>query len=68
MNTTQKDALLEKHNRLQHAAQEVVDGAEAIGDLDHPMCRVEPGLIRTLRRELDGEPQPSVGMFWMSAS
>jgi len=44
----------------------VIDGAEAIGTPDHPLCAIEPHLILTLRRELAGEPQPN-GM-WMSVT
>lgn len=66
MNTAQQDVLLEKYDRVRCAAQQVVDGAKSIGTPEHPLCAVEPGLIRILRRELDGEPQPN-GM-WMSVT
>ncbi len=64
MNTDRCDALLEKYGRLRYAAEELVANCEAIGSSEHPMCAIEPHLIKTLRRELAGEPQPN-GM-WMS--
>jgi hypothetical protein len=53
------EALREQHLRLRGAAQHVVDEAVAAGDQEKPMCAVAPHLIRVLRRELEGEPQPS---------
>jgi hypothetical protein len=53
-----------RYRRLKIASQAVVDGAEAVGDADHPQGAIEPYLLKCLRRELDGTPQPS-GM-WMS--
>lgn len=67
MTTDQQDALLERYGRLRRAARAVVDGCEAAGDPDKPRCVVEPHLVRTLRRELDGDPQPST-FAWMSPS
>ena len=61
-----QDPLSERYGRLRRAAQQVIDGAEAIGTPDHPLCAIEPHLILTLRRELAGEPQPN-GM-WMSVT
>jgi hypothetical protein len=55
----QLDALRERHLRLRRVAQRVVDEAVAAGDRGNPMCAVAPHVIRILRRELDGEPQPS---------
>lgn len=57
--------LRERYIRLRGAAQRVVNGTRAAGDGDRPMCGVEPHLIRRLRRELEGEPQPQP-LTWMS--
>lgn len=38
-----------------------------VGNGERPLCGVEPHLIRQLRRELEGEPQPQP-LAWMSAS
>jgi hypothetical protein len=60
------DALRERYRRLRAAARAVVDGAESAGHPERPLCGVEPHLIRTLRREVRGEPQPSAKLSWMS--
>jgi hypothetical protein len=62
--TGQEAALAQRYTRLARAAQAVIDGTRPAGTSE-PMCAVEPFLIRRLRRELAGTPQPS-GMFWMS--
>ena len=59
--------LRERYVRLRAAAQRVVDDTRAVGDGERPQCGVEPHLIRQLRRELEGEPQPQP-LAWMSAS
>jgi hypothetical protein len=59
-------ALDERHRRLQRAAERVINAAEpALGE-DNPQHVVPSHVIRILRRELNGEPQPN-GM-WMSVS
>ena len=56
-----------RYTRLANIAQQVVDEAESVGTPEHPRCAVEPHLIRTLMREIYGEPQPSA-FATMSAS
>jgi hypothetical protein len=51
-------ALAERYARLRHAAQAVVDDATAVGTPERPMAGIPAHVLRTLRRELDGEPQP----------
>jgi hypothetical protein len=64
--TIEETALAARHRRLRTAAAAVVAEAKACGTEQHPLCGVDPHLIRRLRRELTNEPQPS--MAWMSAS
>jgi hypothetical protein len=59
-------ALEERYRRLRAVAERVVNQAEAVGTREHPMAGVKPHLLRNLRRELDGEPQPNG--LWMSVS
>ena len=66
MTSEHDEALLERYRRLRVAAQRVVEEAEAVGNNEQPMAGIKPYLLRNLRRELSGEPQPS-GM-WMSVS
>lgn len=54
---TRAAILAERHRRLRLAAQAVVDGTRPAGT-GPPLCAVEPALIRQLRRELAGTPQP----------
>jgi hypothetical protein len=65
--TEQHEALSERYTRLHRAAQQVVDGCEAVGNGEEPRCGVHPHLIRRLRRELEHEPQPSA-FFTMSTT
>ena len=64
--TSEHEALQRRYDRLRISAQRVVEEAEAIGNREQPMAGITPYLLRNLRRELSGEPQPS-GM-WMSVS
>jgi hypothetical protein len=48
-----------RYHRLLAAAENVVADARAIGNPETPMCSVPPHRIKTLRREIEGEPQPS---------
>lgn len=61
------NALLERHVRLRRAAQAVIDEGHAVGNAENPEVGVPAHAIRRLRRELDGEPQPS-RFAWMSPS
>jgi hypothetical protein len=68
MTETERYRILERrYNRLLVAAESVVHSARAIGSVEEPMCSVPPSKIRTLRREVAGEPQPSA-LATMSAS
>jgi hypothetical protein len=63
--TTEHEQLLQQYQRLQRAAQAVVDAAD-YATQGEDEARVYASQLRTLRRELKGTPQPH-GM-WMSAS
>jgi hypothetical protein len=63
---TRAAALAEQHRRLRHLAQRVVDEARPAGT-SRPLCTLEPSLVKAIRRELRGEPQPqSLDWFTMS--
>lgn len=62
------EALREQHRRLRAAAEAVVDVATAVGDREHPMAGIAPHVLRDLRRELAGEPQPHSKLTWMSVT
>jgi hypothetical protein len=53
------EALQRRYYRLLAAAENVVAEARAIGTPEAPNCAVPPHRIKTLRRECEGEPQPS---------
>jgi hypothetical protein len=63
---TEYEQLREVHRRLRVAGQRVIDGAEAVGDAEHPKVGLEPHILRALRRELQHEPHASTP--WMSVS
>lgn len=60
----QHEALAERYRRLRIAAQAVIEEATAVGTAEAPMAGIPAHVLRTLRRELQHEPQPS--MFHMS--
>jgi hypothetical protein len=56
---TSEQALLKRYHRLLVIAERIVSEATAVGDPERPMAGIAPHLLRDLRREIEGEPQPS---------
>jgi hypothetical protein len=58
-NTERYRALERRYHRLLVAAENLVRDTRSIGSPEAPACAVPPHRIKTLRREIDGEPQPT---------
>jgi hypothetical protein len=52
-------ALERRYFRLLAAAENLIRDTRSIGSPEAPACAVPPHRIKTLRREVQGEPQPS---------